>query len=297
MNKLFLSFSLILTTFNIQLFATGFDSENQTSGGVITESDPAFDLAKSTLTGLTSTQTFSGANTFYNPPLKTFQIIGGNNESGASRRSVIVFFSTNQNNAFSVNFNPSEGHSILRAYGAGPRKMIFNTDVSYSEEGDFAVDENGNIGVNTSTPLAKFHGQWDAGSLGPLVRYSTGSTDIFAVGGSSTVSGVPFFSSGTVTAPNFHINRDSLIHSTFQANRYDGYTIIPGSITALGIGESYTFVPDGFTFVEIPVLTELAGGAESNQVRLTAKTATSFTIKNHSALAAKDVYFWCLGKR
>ena len=246
---------------------------------------------------LTATQTWSGMNTIINPDGTALHIVGGNNQPGASHRAVTVWFSTNLNNAFSLNFNPSRGHSILRAYGAGPRKMIFNTEINYSEESDIAIDENGNFGVNTSTPGAKFHGQWDAGELGPLVRYSTGTTDLFAVGGSSTVSGVPFYSSGTVTAPNFHINRDALFYSTFQAGRYDGYVTIVGRITALGIGESHVFSPPGFVSVEMPIVTELAGGAEANQVRLTAITATGFTVKNHSALAAKDVYFWCLAKR
>ena len=246
---------------------------------------------------LTATQTWSGMNTIINPDGKALHVVGGNNEPGASHRAVTVWFSTNLNNAFSLNFNPSRGHSILRAYGAGPRKMIFNTNVNYSEDGDIAIDENGNFGVNTSTPGAKFHGQWDAGELGPIVRYSTVATDLFAVGGTSVVTGVPFYSSGTVTAPNFHVNRDSVFYSTFQTGRYDGYVTIVGSITALAVGASHVFAPDGFASVEMPIVTELAGGAEANQVRVTAITANSFTIKNHSAIAAKDVYFWCLGKR
>ena len=150
---------------------------------------------------LNQTQTFTGQNIFTNPPLTAFQVIGGNNEPGASHKAVQVWISTNLNHAFSVNLNPSRGHSILRAYGAGPRKMIFNTNVNYSEDGDFSIDENGNVGVNTSTPGAKFHGQWDAGTIGSIVKFSTGSTDLFEVNGSSNVSRTNFYGLATNYQP------------------------------------------------------------------------------------------------
>lgn len=158
------------------------------------------------------------------------------------------------------------------------------------------------FGISIFPPGAKLHvfnGLGNAAIPGFIVSTGgwTSMHKQFEVGGTSVVAGTPFYSSGTVTAPNYHVNRDSVFYSTFQANRYDGYVTIVGSITALGIGESHTFTPDGFTSIEIPVVTELAGGAEANQVRVTAITANSFTIKNHSAIATKDVYFWCLGRR
>ena len=127
-----------------------------------------------------------------------------------------------------------------------------------------------------------------------------GIANVAVVRGSGTYNNIT--SSGpakfeSVSSSSLYVSKDAIFYSTFQTGRFDGYIIIPGSVTALGIGESYTFSADGFTLIEIPILTEFAGGAEANQVRVTAKTATSFTIKNHSALAAKDVYFWCLGKR
>lgn len=78
--------------------------------------------------------------------------------------------------------------------------------------------------------------------------------------------------------------------------RLSGYGICVGSVTALGTGGTQVVTPSGFTNIYFPMVTEVATDAEANQMNISAITATSFTIKNKSALNAKDAIWACFCK-
>lgn len=157
---------------------------------------------------------------------------------------------------------------------------------------------HGGVVMSSGALLANATVQADliVGNGGDGTAYIESSVTIKATNSVGVTNGF----SGGVSAATYTVNGASLFYSTStnaqvspKPFRLDGFEMCVGSVTAIAAAGSQVVTPSGSSAIYFPQITEVATDAESNQVNISAITATSFTIKNKSAINAKDVVWSC----
>lgn len=151
------------------------------------------------------------------------------------------------------------------------------------------IASNGNIGINTNAPSALIHISSPAGTVGVMLRVTTGTTNTFEAGGSSVTANVP------MNATSYYSNGKSLFISSSIANGYDGYNLFftSGAIAAnTQITISTSSVPGGgVSIFGIPICVEIEGvntAVLSVRLKSIAADLTSFIVYNADVANAKN---------
>lgn len=151
------------------------------------------------------------------------------------------------------------------------------------------IADNGAIAANITTFMDN----------GTAVFTIADGGGVSVLGASITVTSVSGVGGG-ISASTYTVKGNNIFYSTStnaaitpNPRLLEGYVLCVGSVTALGTGATQVVAPSGFTSIYYPQVTELATDAEANQVNISAITATSFTIKNKSALNTKDAIWSC----
>lgn len=146
---------------------------------------------------------------------------------------------------------------------------------------------------NAGSPGYTYSGATNSGFFrsGSSVAVTISATQVAAF----TSTGIATYGGYGINTSTLTIGNNNLIFSTANANQFQGSVIAVGSGT-LATGASMTVTVPNVSNTWLPMVTEVATDAEANQVNISALTATTFTIKNKSAINPKDFHYWVIAR-